>query len=189
MKPWSGILPSSSIAGLHYSSCRCHLFGRRKWITFLYTTKVSANAGVNLKIKFKQTKYSKTNNELVRRGYGFWISSTALLSWISETREKKKNGENCSFGPKILKRILRERRPEKKKIPISWKCGFDHLAVNVSRSKNWIRSSNKLDSVLRQFRSSSLSNCFNRAINVPPFNVDRFETRDRKLVCNALNKS
>ena len=45
---------------------------------------------------------------------------------------------------------------EKKKTPISWKCGLDHLAVNGSQSKNWIHSSNKLVTVLHQFRSISL---------------------------------
>ena len=78
--------------------------------------------------------------------------------------------------PKILKRTHGERKPEKEKIPISWKCGLDHLAINGSQSKNWIQSLNKLDSVLRQFRSSSLSDCFKQVINVPPFNVDGFET-------------
>ena len=35
-------------------------------------------------------KYSKTNNERVHRHCSFWISSIALLGWISETRKKKK---------------------------------------------------------------------------------------------------
>ena len=43
------------------------------------------------KKKVKQTKYSKTNNEHAHRGCGFWISSIALLSWISEIREKQTN--------------------------------------------------------------------------------------------------
>ena len=75
-----------------YLSCRCRLFGRRKRITFLYTANVSAHAGGTLKTKqnkIKQTKHSKINNERNHRHYGFWISSTALLSRISETREKK----------------------------------------------------------------------------------------------------
>ena len=53
---------------------------------------MSAHAGVTLKKeKVKQTKYSKTNNEHAHRGCGFWISSIALLSWISEIREKQTN--------------------------------------------------------------------------------------------------
>ena len=90
---------------------------------------------------------------------------------------------------KILKRTHCERKPEKEEIPISWKCGVDHQAVNGSQSKNWIWSSNKVDSVLHQFWSSSLSICFKQAIHVPPFNVDGFETRNEKLVYNVFKKN
>ena len=38
----------------------------------------------------KRKKYSKTNNERVHRDCSFWISSIALLIWISEIRKKKK---------------------------------------------------------------------------------------------------
>ena len=57
----------------------------------MYTPNVSAHAGVTPKKKKNQTKkFSKTNNERVHRDCSFWISSIALLSWISEIRKKKK---------------------------------------------------------------------------------------------------
>ena len=58
----------------------------------MYTPNVSAHAGVTLKKTqtIKRKKYSKTNNERVHRDCRFWISSIALLSWISEIRKKKK---------------------------------------------------------------------------------------------------
>ena len=62
------------------------------------------------------------------------------------------------------------------------------IIIIISQSENLIRYSNKLGSRLRQFRSSSLSNCFKQAIRVPPFDVDGFENRDGKLVCNVLKK-
>ena len=56
---------------------------------------MSADAGVTLKKKkVRQTKCSKTNNEHAHRGCGFWISSIALLSWISEIREKQTNKQS-----------------------------------------------------------------------------------------------
>ena len=60
------------------------------------------------------------------------------------------------------------------------------IIIVISQSENWIQYSNKLGSGLRQFRSSSLSNCFKQAIHVPPFDVDGFETRDGKLVYTSL---
>ena len=62
------------------------------------------------------------------------------------------------------------------------------IIIVISQSENWIQYSNKLGSGLRQFRSSSLSNCFKQAIHVPPFDVDGFETWDGKLVYNVLKK-
>ena len=61
----------------------------------MYTPNVSAHAGVTLKKTqtIKRKKYSKTNNERVHRDCSFWISSIALLSWISEIRKKKKKKE------------------------------------------------------------------------------------------------
>ena len=59
---------------------------------------------------------------------------------------------------------------------------FIIIIIVISKSENWIQYSNKLGSGLRQFRSSSLSNCFKQAIHVPPFDVGGFETRDGKLV-------
>ena len=57
----------------------------------MYTPNVSAHASVPLKKTqtIKRKKYSKTNNERVHRDCSFWISSIALLSWISEIRKKK----------------------------------------------------------------------------------------------------
>ena len=62
------------------------------------------------------------------------------------------------------------------------------IIIIISQSENLIRYSNKLGSRLRQFRFSSLSNSFKQAIRVPPFDVDGFENRDGKLVCNVLKK-
>ena len=58
----------------------------------MYTPNVSAHAGVTLKKTqtIKRKKYSKTNNVRVQRDCSFWISSIALLSWISEIGKKKK---------------------------------------------------------------------------------------------------
>ena len=76
--------PSSSIAGLHYFSYQCHLF--RKEVNNVHPEcectcwRYSKN----------EKKYGKTNNERVHRDCCFWISSIALLSWISEIRKKKK---------------------------------------------------------------------------------------------------
>ena len=80
---------SSSISGLHYFSCQCHLFRKE---VIMYTPNVSAHASVTLKKTqtIKRKKYSKTNNERVHWDCSFWISSIALLSWISEIRKKKK---------------------------------------------------------------------------------------------------
>ena len=63
----------------------------------MYTPNVSAHAGVTLKKTqtIKRKKYSKTNNERVHRDCSFWISSIALLSWISEIRKKKKKKETA----------------------------------------------------------------------------------------------
>ena len=66
------------MAGLHYLSCRCHLFGQRKRITFSYTTNVGAHAGVTLKKKkttMTQTIYSKINNKCV------FTAHRALFLW------------------------------------------------------------------------------------------------------------
>ena len=62
----------------------------------MYTPNVSAHAGVTLKKTqtIKRKKYSKTNNERVHRDCRFWISSIALLSWISEIRKKKRRKRN-----------------------------------------------------------------------------------------------
>ena len=80
---------SSSISGLHYFSCQCHLFRKE---VIMYTPNVSAHASVTLKKTqtIKRKKYSKTNNERVHRDCSFWISTIALLNWISEIRKKKK---------------------------------------------------------------------------------------------------
>ena len=56
------------------------------------------------------------------------------------------------------------------------------IIIVISKSENWIQYSNKLGSGLRQFWSSSISNCFKQAIHVPSFDVGGFETRDGKLV-------
>ena len=67
------------MAGLHYLSCWCHLFGQRKRITFSYTTNVGAHAGVTLKKKttttMKQTIYSEINNKCV------FTAHRALFLW------------------------------------------------------------------------------------------------------------
>ena len=61
---------------------------------FSYTTNVSAHDGVTLKRKksttIKHTIHSKINNERVYIDYGFRVSSTALLCWISEIWKKEK---------------------------------------------------------------------------------------------------
>ena len=62
------------------------------------------------------------------------------------------------------------------------------LSTSIQTGVSSIRYSDKLGSGLRQFRSSSLSNCFKQAIHVPPFDVDGFETWDGKLVYNVLKK-
>ena len=87
--------------------------------------------------------------------------------------------------PRILKRTLRETGPEKEEYLF-----HENADLVLSRKGKSIK---KLDPVLkraglRKFSSSSLSNCFKRAISVPPFNVDGFETRNKKLVCNLLKK-
>ena len=70
-------------------NCCCHLFGREKWLKFSHTTNVNVHVGVTLK-----NKIQKTNNEHAQRDCGFWISSKALLSWISEIRGKKNKQTN-----------------------------------------------------------------------------------------------
>ena len=65
---------------------------------------------------------------------------------------------------------------------------FEPCLPPIQTGVSSIRYSNKLGSGLRQFRSSSLSNCFKQAIHVPPFYVDGFETRNGKLVYNVLKK-
>ena len=52
---------------------------------------MSAHAGVTLKNQtIKPTTFSKIYNEHGHRDYGFRISSTVLLGWISETKFRKK---------------------------------------------------------------------------------------------------
>ena len=65
---------------------------------------------------------------------------------------------------------------------------FEPCLPPIQTGVSSIRYSNKLGSGLRQFRSSSLSNCFKQAIHVPPFYVDGFETRNGKLVYNVQKK-
>ena len=65
---------------------------------------------------------------------------------------------------------------------------FEPCLPPIQTGVSSIRYSNKLGSGLRQFRSSSLSNCFKQAIHVPPFYADGFETRNGKLVYNVLKK-
>ena len=63
-----------------------------------------------------------------------------------------------------------------------------------SLSGKW-KSTQKLDPVLKQAGISSPPisvhfsvKLFQKGNTLPPFNVDGFETRDRKLVCNVLKK-
>ena len=63
------------------------------------------------------------------------------------------------------------------------------LSTPIQTGVSSIRYSDKLGSGLRQFRSSSLSNCFKQAIHIPPFYVDGFETRNGKLVYNVQKKN
>ena len=63
-----------------------------------------------------------------------------------------------------------------------------------SLSRKW-KSTQKLDPVLKQadisFPPISVQfsvKLFQKGNTVPPFNVDGFENRDRKLVCNVLKK-
>ena len=84
--------------------------------------------------------------------------------------------------PKILKRTLREKGPEKDENTYFMKM----WTWSLSRK---LKSIQKLDPVLKQGGLSSLSNCFKRATHVPPFNIDGFETRNEKLVCNVLKKN
>ena len=63
-----------------------------------------------------------------------------------------------------------------------------------SLSRKW-KSTQKLDPVLKQagisFPPISVQfsvKLFQKGNTVPPFNVDGFETRDRKLVCNVLKQ-
>ena len=63
-----------------------------------------------------------------------------------------------------------------------------------SLSRKW-KSIQKLDPVLKQAGISSPPisvqfsvKLFQKDNTVPPFNVDGFETRDKKLVCNVLKK-
>ena len=53
----------------------------------------------------KQSTCSKINNERGHRDYGFRISSTALLGWISESKFRKK--ENTKTNKKIRKLQLK----------------------------------------------------------------------------------
>ena len=92
---------------------------------------VSAHAGVTLKKTNKQTnnqmkKYSKTNNERVHRYCSFWISSIALLGWISETR-KKKSRKPQKF---TLTHQMKHRR-----VLSSRTCGFSFASAKPTRWK------------------------------------------------------
>ena len=87
------------MAGLHYLSCRCHLFGQRKRITFSYTTNVGAHAGVTLKKKKQQQQWHKqytlksTINvfsprtfSLIRYGYCYYRGELPIR-WHFMTRD------------------------------------------------------------------------------------------------------
>ena len=89
--------PSSSISGLHYFSCQCHLF--RKEVNNVHPECECTCWRYSKKKTNKQSnekKYSKTNNERVHRDCNFWISSIALLSWISEIRKKRKKPQKLT---------------------------------------------------------------------------------------------
>ena len=77
---------SSSIAGLHYFSCQCHLF--RKEVNNVHPECECTCWRYSKKNKqtIKRKKYSKTNNEREHRDCSFWISSIAPLGWIFEIR-------------------------------------------------------------------------------------------------------
>ena len=97
----------------------------------MYTPNVSAHAGVTLKKKknkqSNEKKYTKTNNERVHRDCSFWISSIALLSWISEIRIKKKEKK------KIPQKIRLTHQMENRRVLSSQTYGFSFASAKPTR--------------------------------------------------------
>ena len=122
--------PSSSIAGLHYFSCQCHLF--RKEVSNVHPECECTCWRYSKKKKNKQSnekKYTKTNNERVHRDCSFWISSIALLSWISEIRIKKKEKK------KIPQKIRLTHQMENRRVLSSQTYGFSFASAKPTRWK------------------------------------------------------
>ena len=123
--------PSSSIAGLHYFSCQCHLF--RKEVNNVHpececTCWPYSKKKKQTNKQSNEKKYSKTNNERVHRDCSFWISSIALLSWISEIRKKKKK-------KKKPQKLTLTHQMEHRRVLSSQTYGFSFASAKPTR---WI---------------------------------------------------